>query len=106
MAYERYEWDELDDITPERLNHLESQAEEAARYTDEQIAAAGAASTYIHIQSSPSTNWEIIHPLNKFPSVTVVDSANSVVMGDVIFISLSQIAVIFSAPFSGRAYLN
>jgi hypothetical protein len=61
---------------------------------------------YIHIQSISSVIWNITHNLNKFASVTVVDSAENVVYGDVEYISTTQIKVTFSAAFGGKAYLN
>jgi hypothetical protein len=61
---------------------------------------------YIHNQIEPAAQWIINHPLDKYPSVTVVDSAGSTVIGDVIYPSSSQIIVGFSAAFGGKAYLN
>jgi hypothetical protein len=61
---------------------------------------------YIHVQSIASDTWTINHPLDKFPSVTVVDSAENVVYGNVQYISMTQIQVTFSAAFGGKAYLN
>lgn len=66
----------------------------------------GADSNYIHNQSQSSEVWTINHNLNKYPSVTVVDTAGSVVEGEVTFISLNEIRVAFSSPFSGKAILN
>jgi len=62
--------------------------------------------TYIHNQISASTEWIIKHDLNKYPNASVVDSAGSVVVGDVIYISENEIKVSFTAAFSGKAYLN
>lgn len=59
-----------------------------------------------HIQMVAADVWTIVHPLNKKPSVTVVDSAGTVVMGDVEYTSNIQVVVRFSAPFSGTAELN
>lgn len=61
---------------------------------------------YIHVQSLSSAVWTINHPLEKYPSVTIVDSAENVVYGDVVYITTTQIQVTFSAAFSGKAYLN
>ena len=61
---------------------------------------------YIHTQSSASATWTVTHNLNKFPSVTVVDSANNVVMGAVEMINLNSITITFTASFSGKAYIN
>lgn len=59
-----------------------------------------------YAQSVPSQEWEIAHTLKKFPSVTVVDSAGSVVIGDVTYIDDSNIIISFQSAFSGKAYLN
>lgn len=61
---------------------------------------------HMHDQMSASDVWTITHSLEKYPSVTIVDSAGDEVEGSVNHISTSTIVVTFSAPFSGRAYLN
>ena len=57
-------------------------------------------------QSTPATVWTINHDLNKFPSVSIVDSANDEVIGEVRYASSTQIIITFSAAFSGKAFLN
>lgn len=61
---------------------------------------------YIHIQATASASWVIVHNLGKYPSVSIVDSAGSEVIGEVIYNSKNQLTVSFSAAFSGKAYLN
>jgi hypothetical protein len=61
---------------------------------------------FIFSQVVPSSQWTINHNLNKFPSVSVVDSNNSTVQGLVTYISNSELTINFSAGFSGKAYLN
>lgn len=61
---------------------------------------------YIYEQMVASSAWTISHPLKKFPSVTIVDSAGNIVFGDVAYLSDSQITITFTAEFSGKAYLN
>lgn len=63
-------------------------------------------SHFIFLQKTASAEWLIVHDLDKYPSVTVVDSAGSVVVGDIEYISKNTIKVTFGAPFSGKAYLN
>ena len=46
------------------------------------------------------------HSLNKYPSVSVVDTGNNLVYGDVQYTSLSNLTITFSADTSGTAYLN
>jgi hypothetical protein len=62
--------------------------------------------TYLHNQSTTSDIWNIEHNLDKYPSVTVVDSGGSVVEGEVDYIDRNNITLAFSGAFSGRAYLN
>ena len=66
----------------------------------------GVVTTYVFDQSSAADEWTIFHNLNRFPSVTVVDSAGSVCVGEVLYIDENTVKCIFSAPFSGIAYLN
>lgn len=62
--------------------------------------------TYVHKQTVASNQWLIKHDLGKFPSVSVVDSANSIVIGDVTYIDNNNVVVKFNGMFSGKAYLN
>ena len=62
--------------------------------------------TYIHRQYDAASVWRIEHNLHCYPSVTVVDSADSKVTGDVDYIDQDTLTVSFVAPFSGSAYLN
>ena len=62
--------------------------------------------SYIHRQQSAASVWHIEHNLGRFPSVTVVDSGNTQVIGNVSYIDENTLNVSFVAPFSGSAYLN
>lgn len=61
---------------------------------------------YVHTQISSSATWVIVHNLNKKPAVTVVDSGDNIVYGDVVYDTLNQLTITFTAPFGGAAYLN
>jgi len=61
---------------------------------------------YVFVQSTPSATWTINHDLNKYPSVSIVDSANDEVIGEVHYTSTTQVVITFSAAFSGKAFLN
>ena len=61
---------------------------------------------YVHTQGVASNVWVINHTLSGKPSVTIVDSADTVVVGEVTYNSNSQVTVEFTAPFSGYAYLT
>lgn len=60
---------------------------------------------YTHLQSVPATVWHVVHNLGLYPQVTVIDSANSVVIGDIDYLDINTLQVSFSAAFSGTAYI-
>lgn len=68
--------------------------------------AQGITRRHVHTQGTVSSTWTITHALGGQPSIMVVDSAGTVVFGEVQYLSNTQVRVIFSAPFSGSAYLT
>ena len=68
--------------------------------------------TFVFDQVTPETIWGppatgmVYHGLNKFPSITVVDTAKSVVVGDYTYVDNNNVILEFSAPFAGKAYFN
>lgn len=104
-------WTESD--KREILDYVESNVLEDIEYPissiiglDEKLESIIEDKSYIHKQSSSVSSWDIHHTLGKYPSVTVVDSAGSTVVGEVTYIDLNHITVKFSSPFSGKAYLS
>lgn len=61
---------------------------------------------YLHEQQTAASTWTITHNLGKFASINIVDTANEEVLGDVLYNSINQITVTFSAPISGKAFIN
>jgi len=61
---------------------------------------------YTHVQSSPASVWTVNHTLTFEPNVSIVDSANDEVEGDVRHVSATQLVLTFTAAFSGKAYLS
>lgn len=61
---------------------------------------------FVFVQTTPSATWVISHNLNKYCSVTVVDSADNTVFGDVQYNSLNQVTLTFAGAFSGEAFFN
>ena len=61
---------------------------------------------YEHDQSTPSFVWSVSHSLNKRAGVVVVDSAGSVVVGDILYVDNNNLIITFNSSFSGYAYLN
>ena len=61
---------------------------------------------YVFTQKSPSTIWEITHGLQFIPSITVVDSAGSVVEGDYAYPNENTLIATFIGSIAGKAYLS
>ncbi len=61
---------------------------------------------YTHTQSTPEAVWTVTHNLNKKPSVVVVDSADTVVMGEIEYLTTNSVRLTFVGAFSGKAYFN
>ena len=63
--------------------------------------------TYIYEQGIASDIWTIEHNLNKKPSITVVDSADSVIgIFRADYDGLNKVILRFNGAFTGKAYLN
>lgn len=62
--------------------------------------------SYTHTQASASSTWNVAHNLGKFPSITVVDSGNSVVVGAISYTDSNNLTITFNSSFSGKAYIN
>jgi hypothetical protein len=62
---------------------------------------------YTYSTATPSTSWDIIHPLNTSNlSVTVYDTNNYVVIpGDIEIISNTEVLIEFGSAFAGSAVL-
>jgi len=62
--------------------------------------------TFEFDQGDPATTWDITHNLGKFPSITVIDTGNTVVTGEYNYVTNNRVILTFSAAFAGKAYLN
>jgi hypothetical protein len=61
---------------------------------------------FTFVQSTAAATWSITHNLGKFPSVSIVDSGNTIVHGDIDYTNENALTITFSAAFGGKAYLN
>ncbi len=64
------------------------------------------AASYIHTQLQAAAQWHVQHGLNRYPSVSIVDSGGSLVIGNIAYISRNEIVLTFTSEFSGKVYLN
>ena len=61
---------------------------------------------YVYEQGIASDTWTITHNLNRHPSVTVVDSGDTVVIGYITYLDDNSLEIKFNGAFKGKAYLN
>lgn len=62
--------------------------------------------TFVFEQGIATDVWQIKHDLNKFPSVTLVDSAGTQFQGRVEYIDENNCIVYMNGATKGKAYLN
>jgi len=55
---------------------------------------------------TPKLEWEVIHSLNKKPTVTLVDDYENIVYGAVEYVNLNIIKITFNTLTSGKVYIN
>lgn len=61
---------------------------------------------YIHEQGIASAVWTVQHNLDKYPSVTVVDSAENEIVAEVEYLDKNTVQITMTGASKGRAYLN
>lgn len=61
---------------------------------------------FVFEQAVASNRWTVEHNLDKYPSVTVVDSAGTIIIGEVAYLSRNSLRITFQSAFSGKAYMN
>ena len=62
--------------------------------------------TYLHQQTVASDTWVVVHNLNKYPAVSVIDSAGNEVVGEIIYNDANQCTLKFEGGFKGTATFN
>lgn len=61
---------------------------------------------YIHEQGVASAEWTVQHNLDKYPSVTVVDSAENEIVADIEYLDKNTVRITMTGASKGRAYFN
>jgi hypothetical protein len=61
---------------------------------------------FAYTQQTPSATWTIAHNLNFHPNVTIVDSAGTIVEGEMTYVDQNNMILHFQSAFSGNAYLS
>jgi hypothetical protein len=68
--------------------------------------ASDADKTFVFTQGVAALVWTVNHNLAKFPSVSVVDTANTGVISQIDYIDNNNLTITNTAQFAGKAYLN
>lgn len=77
-----------------------------ARFAAVESDSGGGVGAFHFVQASAASTWVVLHNLGFYPDVQVFDTNGDQVEGDVTHNSVDQLTIVFSAPFSGDAYLN
>lgn len=86
----------------------EAEAKKAKYYADlvEENVKAFADKNYVHEQNIAEKTWRVTHSLNKYPTVTVIDSAGNEVICNIEYIDTNNCIISMNAPFKGKAIFN
>jgi len=62
---------------------------------------------YVHVQNTAAAIWNVTHNLNKKPSVTIIDSAGSIILAKLVYVNLNTVTIDFDgSATSGEAIFN
>lgn len=61
---------------------------------------------YIHLQSTPSTMWEVYHNLGKRPAIFIEDSTGKQIITEIVHVTDNVANIFFGKPYRGIAYCN
>ena len=62
--------------------------------------------TFVFEQGFASSEWVINHNLDKYPSITLVDTAGTIFIGQVVYNDFDNCTVKINGATKGKAYLN
>ena len=100
----------VDDVTQKQyhfgISNGELYIEEGEISPDGGFSTLSSDKNYIHNQTAANSAWTVQHNLGKYCSVTVVDSAGNVIVGNVEYLDTNNLIIKFSAPVTGKAYCN
>lgn len=72
------------------------------------VGGGGGDANYVHTQTQVNQDyiWHVNHNLNKYCSVTVVDSNKDVIIGEIHYVDENNVTLTFTTPVWGWAYCN
>ena len=95
----------LDDLTD--VDATEPTEQDVLMYEDSTNTWKNQRIRYKHDQGAPSDVWTINHGLKTKPAaISVFDTSDTMVFGDINHVTVNQVVLSFSAAFAGVAYLT
>lgn len=61
---------------------------------------------YTHVQPTAANTWTVVHSLGYHPNVTVVDTANTVIIPGVTYVDINTVTLYFSGLTAGKAFCS
>ena len=94
-------------VTIQETNNIISLTEESVKVVHVgTLINTGVDASFIFSQNSNADVWEVEHNLDKYPSVTIVDSGDNIVYAEVQYVDSNNLTIRFNGATSGKAYLN
>lgn len=94
----------IDDIEQSSITEIVGEGNISATQSDNTVTIT--AETFVFEQGIPADTWEITHNLNKYPSVTLTDSAGRVFQSEIDYIDTNSLVVYINGAVNGKAYIN
>jgi hypothetical protein len=88
------------------ITHDLSHNHDGVYATESRVDAIEEDKNYTYVQSTPSTQWVVVHNMNKYPNVAVFDDNNNTVWTEVVYTNLNTITINFNSAMSGTVTLN
>lgn len=74
---------------------------------EEHVIATGMADkSFTYYSNGPAKTWYVYHGLEKNPSVSVLNTANTEIKGQVNYLSENEVEIKFNNPIEGKAIFN
>lgn len=96
--------DRIDDIEQGAITEIIGEGNISATQSENTVTIT--AETFVFEQGIPADTWEITHNLNKYPSVTLTDSAGRVFQSEIDYIDTNSLVVYINGAVNGKAYIN
>lgn len=108
MAWEKETWIDDDgsltvgtEFDAAHMNNIETGVEEALEGES-----GDPDKNFVYTQGPAADTWVILHELDKIPSVTIFDSEDNEIEGQIVPLSDNEIEILFNVEVSGKAVLN